>query len=246
MKLGMLDSGLGGVCVLKTLHELYPLQDVLCLADQVNAPYGNRSVEDIIDITRKNVRWFADQGIDRLFFACNTTSSVALPVLRNEFPTMEFIDIIKLNCSPLVDGHFKRVLVLATKATVNSRAYTKEINSLLADVIVDELALSELAGLLENDTAEQTIFEYLSDLLCNIDYYDLVILGCTHYPLVKSMIQQFFSCSIIDTDIAISRQFSTFPQTGNIEIVTTGDQHHLSNQIERLLHWSPKVSKVTI
>jgi len=248
MKLGMLDSGLGGICVLKTLHDVHNNQDILCLADQHNAPYGNRSSNDIIEITRKNVDWFVQQDIRRLFFACNTTSSVALPVLVNAYQDMEFINIIELTCRQLLETTYEKILVLATTATVKSHAYTNEIHRYLPNAVVDELPLSELAGYLENDAVPSVVDDYLEDQLADkYGMYDLVVLGCTHYPLVRQQITACLGCNVIDTNSALVDYFSADTNgDGMVEIVTTGDAEHLKKQTERLLQWRPTINHVII
>jgi len=248
MKLGMLDSGLGGICVLKTLHDVHSKQDILCLADQCNAPYGNRSSNDIIEITRRNVDWFVKQNIRRLFFACNTTSSVALPVLVNDYPDMEFINIIELTCRQLVETEYQNILVLATTATVKSHAYTDEIHRYLPDATVSEWPLSELAGYLENDADPSIIDEYLADQLADkYGLYDLVVLGCTHFPLVRQQIAEGLGCNVLDTNSALNDYFSADNKgDGVVEIVTTGDAEHLKKQTERLLQWRPSITHVLI
>lgn len=228
--IGILDSGLGGVSVVLALHRAYPAMAMVYLADQIHAPYGSKSKEEICAIMHDNINWFKQQGIDEVLLACNTASSNALEYLHEHFPTMKIDGIIDVTVDQLDDADC--IGVLATSATIASHAYKSKIERRV-DAVVIEQAAPELVGMIEALEDEENLLKVLDQYCASIRECDTVILGCTHYPLIRHLIAQKVSGKIVDSIEPIIKSFASKEMArGDIRIYTTKDPVHLSKQIE--------------
>ena len=163
--IGVLDSGLGGLTVLKKVIEKMPNESTIFIGDQANMPYGDRSKEEIISLTRDSVNFLLSKDVKIIIFGCNTATAARTTETKN-------------------------VAVIGTKATVNSHSYLKEIQYRDPEIQVSEFAQPKLAPLAEEDPAEEIKQAVVSESLAplkNIDY-DTLVLGCTHYPLLRDEI----------------------------------------------------------
>jgi len=234
--IGIVDSGLGGYTVYETLRKAYPSASFVFLADQQHAPYGNKSPEEIIAITYKNMRWFYDQGIREVILACNTTSSVALDLMKEEFPEIIMHGIIDLTVNALDLHASDSVLILATKATIESRSYPKAISEKYHDITVDSAAMLDLVHHIESLSDETTINRYLeTELAKYAPHYTKIVLACTHYPIVKDQIAMYVKGEICDSRQAIVDLLKDreLPQ-GQSHCFTSGDPKHARHQVKTL------------
>lgn len=233
LPIGIVDSGLGGYSIYHALQTRFPTSSWLFLADQIHAPYGDKSTEEIIDIMIGNVSWMRQLGIKEVLLACNTASSNALDTLRNTFTDMTFYGIIDVTVSPISEQ--KRVGVLATEATVRSGAYTKSITKIFPEMDVVEVSAKPLVGWIESLSDVKVIEEYLMSLTHQLDSLDTLILGCTHYPIIKSVIESVFDVKTIDSIDPILQLFSTKTLAeGKSWVVTSKEPEYLKEQIHRL------------
>jgi glutamate racemase len=184
---GLFDSGLGGLTVLRRLQERYPHSSCLYLGDTARVPYGQRSVEDIRAIAAEVVAWLRHQQVGVLVMACNTSNALALDVAVAEagVPVVGLID------SVAADLDSERVGVLATPATVASGAYRRAIHACHPHAQVQEIGCPAFVPLIEAgdldspDLAAQAQ-AYLAPLL--EAGADTVVLGCTHYPMLRPLL----------------------------------------------------------
>jgi len=233
LPIGIVDSGLGGYSIYHALQTRFPTSSWLFLADQIHAPYGDKSKEEIIEIMIGNVSWMRQLGIREVLLACNTASSNALDSLRHTFADMTFYGIIDVTVSPL--SHQKRVGVLATEATVRSGAYTQSIAKSHPEMDVVEVSAKPLVGLIESLSDVQVIEAYLRSLLSSLNSLDTLILGCTHYPIIKPVIESVFDVKTMDSIDPILHLFSTKTLAeGKSWVVTSKDPTYLKEQIHRL------------
>lgn len=233
--LGIYDSGLGGFSIYHDLKTTFPDLDMVLFADQANAPYGNKSKEEIQAIAFEAMFRFQQAGIDSVLIACNTVSAVALDFLRESFPEMNLWGIIDITVSQVPIG--ASVGIVATQVTVDSNAY---INALPNSFTIQK-ALVDLVGLIENLEDSETIKEYLvNDEVYEQDY---LILGCTHYPLVTDVFETVSRAIILDSRLPI-RQFVEklyLPGEGKTSVFTSGETTHLNNQIISLFNYDEEV-----
>lgn len=197
MKIGLFDSGLGGLIVTHSVVAALPQYDYVYLGDTARVPYGNRSQEVIYDFTLSAVKFLFQQGCQLVIIACNTASAEALRKIQQEYLPAHYPDrrvlgvLIPAAEEAVQQTRNDNIGVIATRSTVDSGAYLKEIHKLAPHATVTQQTAPLLVPLIENNAlqyASPMLDDYLAPLLAaNID---TLILGCTHYPLLKQQIQQ--------------------------------------------------------
>ncbi len=236
MTIGILDSGLGGYSVYHALRAAYPEASFLFLADQLNAPYGDKSKDEIFKIVQEALAWFEEQNVTEILVACNTISSLVLTEIIPLYPHLKITGIIDLTVAQFKDKDFKNILVVATKATINAHAYQKEFLKTNSDVSVIEKALPQLVVLLEGLAPLKDIEVYLKETLAQYqNKVDAVILACTHYPLVKSTFEHLLNTPVFDSQDPIINLFSQRKlNVGPSRVLTTKDPFYMAKQIKVL------------
>jgi len=191
---GIFDSGIGGLTVLKEIAKILPNEDLIYLGDTARVPYGIRSAETVIKYSIECANFLFKKEIKMLVIACNTSSSVSLEVLKKMLP-IPVVGVIE----PGVRAALKatkngKIGIIGTEATVQSEAYPKKIKSIEPHTEVIAKACPLFVplveeGILEGSIAELVIERYLKEL--KNSGIDTLILGCTHYPLLKKTIQKY-------------------------------------------------------
>lgn len=203
MKMGIFDSGLGGLLLLKAIADKLPKYDYIYLGDTQRVPYGGRSQETIYQFTKEAVDYLFRKNCDLVILACNTASTRALRRLQREYipqhyPNRRVLGVIIPTVEIATnDKEIKRVGVLATQATASSNAFTKEFKKLNPKVKVYEQAAPLLVPLIENDSlkfADPILSEYIKPLLSK--NVNVILLGCTHYSILKSKFRKLVGKSI--------------------------------------------------
>ena len=187
MKIGFLDSGLGGITVLKEALKLLPNEDYLYYADTLHVPYGEKSKDEVKGYIFDAVDFLISQGIKALVVACNTATSIAINDLRlkYDFPVIGMEPAVK---PAVIKNGFsgKRVLVFATALTLTESKFHELVSQVDQNNIVDFLPLPGLVILAEKlEFGSDTVIPYLKEKLSSYDLslYGTVVLGCTHFPL---------------------------------------------------------------
>ncbi len=189
--IGIFDSGIGGLTVLKEIIAKLPEENTIYLGDTARVPYGIRSPETVTRYSFENTRFLLSQEIKMLVVACNTASAVSLDAVKKEFP-LPIIGVLEPGARAAVAAtKTRKVGVIGTEATINSGAYEKAIKRLRADIEVFSLACPLFVPLVEegwteNEVAELVARKYLAALKDR--RIDTLVLGCTHYPLLKGVI----------------------------------------------------------
>lgn len=183
--IGLFDSGSGGLSVLSALRVRAPDADITYFGDIAHAPYGTRSAQELIELTKAGVAILKEMGATEIVSACN---SVAASVLAGAAGTTPVIEMTKPTAAGMRAHHGARVLLIATPATVNSHIYE---NALVGVVRLDSLAIPGLAGAIEFGASEGEVAEIVREALVTKKgrTYRYLLLGCTHYPLALSAIQ---------------------------------------------------------
>jgi len=189
--IGIFDSGIGGLTVLKELIAALPLENTIYLGDTARVPYGIRSSETVTRYSFENTQFLLSQEIKMLVVACNTASAVSLDAVKKEFP-LPVIGVLEPGArAAFAATRTKKIGVIGTEATVGSGAYERAINGLDPAIQVISRAcplfvpLAE-EGWVENDVAELVAERYLA--FFRTSGIDTLVLGCTHYPLLKKVI----------------------------------------------------------
>ena len=192
LPIGIFDSGVGGLTVYRALHEHLPSERFVYLGDTARVPYGTKSLATVERYAVENAQFLAARGIKLLVVACNTASALALPAIRQAL-NIDVVGVIGPGARAAVaNAKGKRIGVVATESTVHSGAYTKAIEKADPQAVVIERACPLFVPLAEegwaNDDVARSVAEtYLKDLRSGID---TLVLGCTHYPILKSVIQE--------------------------------------------------------
>jgi glutamate racemase len=204
---GVFDSGIGGLTVVKRIASVLPNESIVYFGDTARVPYGSKSNETVIEYSIQNAKLLLKKNVKAIVVACNTASSVAIPVLRDMFsvPVIGMIEPgSKMALRATRNGH---VGIIGTRATVSNRAYSREIHQHNKDIKVIEQAcplfvpLAE-EGWHESDAAALIAKAYLSPL--REEHIDTLVLGCTHYPLLANVIQRTIGEEVLLIDSGIA------------------------------------------
>jgi glutamate racemase len=197
MKIGIFDSGLGGLNVTHSLIAALPQYDYVYLGDTARVPYGDRSEEVIYEFTEQGVDYLFQQDCQLIILACNTMSAEALRKIQQEYLPAHYPDrrvlgvIIPAAEEVVTRTKNGKAGIIATQATISSKAYIREIHKLDASKEVFQQATPLLVPLVENNAlkyAGPILDDYLKPLLA--EHIDTLVLGCTHYSLLKRQIQE--------------------------------------------------------
>ena len=203
--IGIFDSGIGGLTVLKEIVAALPDENIIYLGDTARVPYGIRSAETVTRYSFENTHFLLSQEIKMLVVACNTASAISLEAVKKEFP-LPVIGVLEPGARAVVAAtKTRKVAVIGTEATIGSGAYERAIKKQAPDVEVHSLACPLFVSLAEegwtdNDVAQLVAEKYLAPLRGR--GIDSLVLGCTHYPLLKSVISAAVGSDITLIDSA--------------------------------------------
>jgi glutamate racemase len=192
---GVFDSGVGGLTVLHECLVTMPNEDFVYLGDHARLPYGPRPLDEVRDFSREIGAFLERQDVKLIVVACNTATSAALPQLQSEL-TVPVIGVITPEAHAAVQAtRNRRIGLLATQGTVDSGRYDGLVRALDAGVSFEPVACPRLVPLIEGDDpygeeTEEAVREYAAPL--KDAHVDTVILGCTHYPLIRPILQRVF------------------------------------------------------
>lgn len=188
-KIGVFDSGVGGLTVLKGLQEALPEETFIYIGDNLHSPYGEKTHDQLLAYTTDIVQYFLKQEVKMIVLACNTTSCVVLEELRQLFDQVPMLGVTEATCEMVKKENFQKALIMATKATIESGAYQQRIG---LDKTLG-LACPSLVPLIENGADNQEIEVALHTLLDEpMAVCDSVVLGCTHYPIIAPQIKTLY------------------------------------------------------
>jgi len=248
--LGIFDSGIGGLSILREIRTRLPGHDLIYFADQVHVPYGPRPLNQVRLFSEGITRFLLDQGAGLIVVACNTASAAALRPLRQVFPTVRFIGM-EPAVKPAAQTTETRVLgVLATPATFQGELYASVVERFAQGVRVINQTVPGLverieAGDLTGSETVRLLREALAPLLA--EGADTLVLACTHYPFVIPTITEIAgpSVRVIDPTPAIARQVERVlgeiglaaarSRPGQLRLITSGDPGQLRQMAEKLM-----------
>lgn len=205
--IGVFDSGLGGLSIWKEIHQLLPNENTIYLADSKNAPYGEKSKQEIIDFSIKNTEYLIDKGCKMIVVACNTATTNAIKVLRENYK-IPFIGIEPAIKPAALQSKTNKIGVLATKGTLSSELFISTTEQFRASRDIIEVEGRGLVLLIESGKLEQTkplLKQYLQPLINEgVDY---IVLGCSHYPFLIPIIKTILPphIQIIDSGEAVAK-----------------------------------------
>ncbi len=194
--IGVFDSGLGGLTSVQELHRQLPEEKVIYYGDTARTPYGSKSPETIIKFATQIVDYLVARNTKMIIIACNTVTALALDSLRERYPAIPIIGVIEPTVKKVVGDGVRKVGVIATKATIGSDVYGKELRAMSPGIDVHSAACPAIVplveeGLTDTDIMELTVRHYMDDFVKEGGFSDL-ILGCTHYPLVTKHLKKLY------------------------------------------------------
>lgn len=213
--IGLFDSGIGGLTVVRELLRQQPDASFVYLGDTARTPYGNKSAETVTRYSIENAKFLLDHGATSIVIACNSASAVATEALRDAYPNIPIFEVIE----PAVEDAIKvtqgRIGVIGTRATIGSGTYEKRLKEKKAEVLSIACPLFVPLveeGWLKDAETKRIARRYLSPLrTANVD---TMILGCTHYPLLAPIIQRYMGTrvNLIDSGASVVSRLLTDPQ----------------------------------
>ena len=213
--IGVFDSGIGGLTVVKKMLSMLPNEKIIYFGDTARVPYGSKSNSTIIEYANQDAKFLYDKNVKLIIVACNTASSVALDNLREQFdiPIIGMIEPgSKYALSKTKNG---KIGVIGTHSTINNEAYSRKLKQLKGDVEVFEKACTLFVPLAEegwtdHKATELIAEEYLEELINK--EIDTLVLGCTHYPVLTEIIQKIMGpeVTLVDSGTAAALEVETY------------------------------------
>jgi glutamate racemase len=215
MRIGVFDSGLGGLAIAQAIIQRLPAYDYLYLGDTKRVPYGGRSQETIHEFTAQALTYLFENDCELVILACNTASAEALrrsqqEYLPNHYPERRVLGVIIPTAEAVFEGGpSRRVGVLATESTVESGAYEREILRQSPEACVVPRAAPLLVPLIENDGLRY-VGPVLDDYLAGLEGIDSLVLGCTHYCLLKDEVRARTPVRVISQDEVVPEKLADY------------------------------------
>jgi len=247
---GIFDSGVGGLSVLRAVHALLPVQKLVYFGDQAHVPYGSRSLEEVQGFSTAITRFLLGHGAKLIVVACNTASAAALQHLRATFPDTPFVGMEPAVKPAAENSRTHRVGVLATPATFQGALYASVVERFASGTTIFQNMVPGLvqeieAGHLKGVETRRILQEALQPMLA--EQIDTVVLGCTHFPFVIPLIQEIVGpeVQVIDPAPAIARQTRRLLEAhhdlavgetgGSLRFITSGDETAFRKVLAKLL-----------
>lgn len=258
---GIFDSGMGGVSLLRDAVRLLPNENFIYYGDNLHAPYGDRTEEEILELTSNAADLLLEHGVKAMVLACNTATSASINVLRKKLdvPVVSIEPAIKPACTREGDG---KVFMLATEATTKLARYKALLARMPEPDRVISVGCSGIVDRIEKGITDDDAFDDIFDK--NLKAYfdmkvDSVVLGCTHFPFISGAIQKYFrrhfagDCILVDGNSATVRQLGRVLEScglnncvgeGRTEFFTSGDREQLLPIFKRFLSTPIYVQKM--
>lgn len=220
MKIGLFDSGLGGLTILRAVAKELPVHDFFYYGDTAHLPYGDKTEGEIYTFSVAAMDYLFAQGCTLVVIACNTASAETLRKLQDEYllaryPDRRILGVIIPTIEELVDREAKEVLLIATKRTVDSKKYDRELDKRGSQIVLSSMATPELVPLIEAgnvDGAVARATEIIKEVQKANPTLDTVVLGCTHYTELKNDLREHFgdALTFVSQDEVIPKKLAAY------------------------------------
>jgi glutamate racemase len=230
--IGIFDSGVGGLTVFAEIRKRLPCESLIYFGDTARLPYGNKSAETVIRYSLENASFLADRGVKAIVVACNTASALALPALSSKFD-LPVIGVVAPGARAAIKATKNRKIgVIGTQATISSGAYGRALREMDSEVKVVSQACPLFVPLVEegwidNEVARAAARRYLSGI--KEEGIDVLILGCTHYPLLKPLIREVVGSGIelVDSAEAAADSLGSMLEKNDLERKSGESRHQI-------------------
>lgn len=190
---GFFDSGVGGLSVYARFKKVLPFEDTLYYGDLANMPYGSKNKDELVGFARKILDFYKEKDVKAVVIACNTSSARAYEAVKDEY-RFKIYPIIQSCAKIIASAGYKKLGVFATAATVQSGVYTHELQKYDSGIEVQEIACPNWVPIVENNkyTEQAAINDVRNQVSKMLEFNpDKIILGCTHYPYLMSLLKEF-------------------------------------------------------
>ncbi|MCK4256993.1 glutamate racemase [candidate division WOR-3 bacterium] len=255
--IGIFDSGIGGLTVAREIITTLPNEDVIYFGDTARVPYGSKSKETITRFSKEIVEFLLEKGVKLIVVACNTASSNALSELKSVYKNIPFVGVINPGVKKALSVANRVIGIIGTKATIGSGIYSTALGD---RYMVIQKACPLLVPIVEEDLVEKPFTEKIVEFYLHSlkrERVDTLILGCTHYPMLKSVIQNAMGSEVklVDSAVEVARfvrillnkkdikNDSRTPKYNFYFSDITGNQNTL---VERFLGRKVELSKITL
>ena len=235
--IGIFDSGVGGLTVLKEIRKKLSQEDIIYLGDTKNFPYGNKSKEEIIEYSIRNTENLIKKGANIIVIACGTATSQAIDVLKQKFD-IPIVGIIEPTVQYVKNQKYKQIGVIATEGTIRSGAWEKKLKEEILEIEVVSKACPMLATIAEEGKAQSqegrnVIKEYMKPF--KERHIDKIILGCTHYPIYEEIIREElgYDVELINTGTTVANSLIENIEKSNSDNFKNGETYIYLTKPER-------------
>lgn len=224
LPIGLFDSGVGGLTVLKAVADRVPHESLLYLGDTARVPYGTKSVETISRYTLMAASRLASFGVKMLVIACNTATSAALPLIAEKFSPIPVIGVIEPGAEAATQAtHNGHIGIMATEATINGHAYQKAISRIMPEARIKGRACTLLVplaeeGWIKGEIAEKVVLRYLDGIFDRSEEPDTLLLGCTHFPLFRDVIKKLVGPKVAIVDSATATAQEVYRRLNELDL----------------------------
>lgn len=250
--IGFFDSGLGGLTCIPNLMKMLPKERIIYFGDTARTPYGSKATSTIRSFSGQIADFLVKQGVKMIVIACNTVSATCLSDLRQRYPDVPVVGIIQPAAEKIAKtcSIMNKIGIIGTKVTIQSGQYKKLIQDINDEMDIYETACPAFVplieeGIIQNDIMDLTIKYYMDDFILE-NRLDTVVLGCTHYPLIRSNIKRLYpSLRIINPSEEIVHSISKIlterdmlakqPDFENVFYASDLSENFV-NMIERIFH----------
>lgn len=208
--IGIFDSGLGGLSILSEIHKILPNENIIYYADSQNAPYGEKTTQEIVELSIKNTEFLLKKSCKIIVVGCNTATTNAIHILREKFD-IPFIGIEPAIKPASIQSKSKQIGILATKGTLSSELFAQNLKKIRQNSDIIEVVGKGIVEAIENNTTQSP--EFLKTLTIQLEPFiksniDHLVLGCSHYPLIINELKNIFErkVNIIDSGYAVAKQ----------------------------------------
>lgn len=257
LPIGVFDSGVGGISILKELVKLMPNENFIYFGDSANAPYGTKSLEQVADLVCQDAEYLCEKGVKALVVACNTATSVGIKLLRERYQgVMPVIGIEPALKPAVLSKEHPTVLVMATPMTLREEKFHNLMQRFMEQAEIVPLPCPGLMEFVERgELWGAALEEYLTKLFAPYKKVDAVVLGCTHYPFVKEMIHKVIGSDVMlfdggeGTARETKRQLEAWgirnssTQAGYVVFENSADRQELLDLSRQLLNYEGKLCK---
>lgn len=237
MRIGLFDSGLGGLTVLKELKRKYPNNEYIYFGDNKNLPYGSKTKEQLLELSSNAVEFLLSKKVDIVIIACGTVSANVYDDLKQKYQ-IPIYDIITPTITYINNSEYEKVGLIATKATVESHKFKEKINKTLY-----EQACPLFVPFIEGDKTIN-IDNAINDYLKEIKDYDAIILGCTHYPLLIDKLKSITNAKLINMGTILANHLNITSSISKTNLYFSKFDNKLIDKVNNIIDFEYEIEGI--